>query len=282
MGRHWLEREPDQSPGLRRIRDARQAATAARTQEKQRVREAETATQEAGQKRLEMLARIEQRTAQVTPLLEEIRDYANQTGTYPVALTDDLYLQEGTPQIVKKADILRARRRVVEKELRNPAMLPTSQSGTDVKDLEEIIDLRYGFRGREHVTSVVGTGDYMSEVGGVMDVTFEHGLRLKIIGSTGKIELLRRKTVRIPARGGRFSSSFEHDEIVDDWQPLPTDDSSRKKMLADAFYDPIRLGGSDLPFISSAAHTSGVLEQGGKEPSPVGLLEIAKGFLGLK
>ena len=81
---NWLERDPKDSPGLQRIREAQQAATLAKTQEAQRVRQAEMAKIEAEQKRLEMIARIEQKTAQVLPLLKGIKDFVNQTGMYPL------------------------------------------------------------------------------------------------------------------------------------------------------------------------------------------------------
>lgn len=202
-GKHWLEREPQNSPGLQRIREAQQAVALAKAQEAQRAREAGVAVREAEQKRLEMLARIEQKTAQVLPLLEEIRDFANQARTYPIGLIAIASDSEVVPDIDQEAIVEIA-------DIENPN-IPLK--------VERLIDLKYGY-------------------GGIFPR--EYGIRLKIDYESGIAQLCRQKMKVVPGQIV-FKTKFvpEHKVVIDEWITFPTDSSSQKEILSEAFHNPV-------------------------------------------
>lgn len=272
-GKHWLEREPQDSPGLQRIREAQQAVVAAKAHEEKRSCEAKIVAQEAEQKRLEMLARIEQKTAEILPVLKEVRNFANTTKTFPLGIISN--------RRVKITDPLRI---VVTPKITNADGFSEIQLRNGFQGGE--IQLRYGFEGleyREGNSNDFGTDPDWDEKTSVL-----FGIRLKV--DVDKVSLFRKieKEVFHPASGphtivwGRGGSTqyeghepYTEIEYGEEWQQLPDDKTKLKSELAAAFHDPVYLGTEPLPLSQEVASQS--------EPrAGTGITGLVKGFLGLK
>jgi hypothetical protein len=254
-GKHWLERDPSQSPGLRRIQEAQQAAVLAKTQEAQWAREAEMAKLETKQKRLEMIVKIEQRTAQVFPALEEIRNFANTTKSFPLGIISDPDVRITDPS---RAEVY-------------PEIVPSGWGE---------IQLQFGFKGLKHCEgSVTDFGSYpdWEEEKSVL-----FGIRLKV--EPDKVLLFQRKEKKVfipgkPSTGGRGGSygNEPYTKVVyeEKWQELPNDETKLKNKLAIAFHDPVYLGTGRLPFRQE------VTSQPDLQAS-AGISDLVKSLLGLK
>lgn len=269
-----MERDQSQSPGLQRIQEAQQAAVAAKAQAEQQTREtaiaAQKATQEAKRRwseTIERTARIEQ----VLPLLEEIRDFANRTGTYPLAATDrtetyprghefSLVKKEGLPKIIEKATIT----------------LNKNSFSVKRPDNVEIIDLKYSFHGVVPSGHSRGHGDDVYFVSDNQDVTIEQGIRLKVYRPSGLVGLCRQKAEKEPEwHSSKWGTLGGHTIIEETCEMLPNDEISLKRILSEAFHDPIYLGTEPFPF-----HQEEITQP---EPqASTGILDLVKGFLGLK
>lgn len=245
-GNYWLERDPKDSPGLQRIQEAQQAAATAKAQAEQQAHGAAIAAQEAERKRLEMIARIEQKTAQVLPLLEEIRDYANQTGTYPLGEDYDkkAWLEQGlTPkiEIIRKAEITEFSYDLNIYDPNKPA---------------KSIELKYGYRGysprygRESDGQIDGSSWRVFE--GWANAVVFYGIKLKI-ANDGTPTVLKKETVHVPYNPGSSSGRAQrepvpaHDEVRVFETLLPEDPNLQKDMLSLIFHDPVHLETVESP-----------------------------------
>lgn len=278
-GKNWLERDPKDSPGLQRIREAQQIVAIAKAQEAQRASKAVIVAQEMDQERskvFEKAAKIDR----VLPLLEEIRDFANQTETYPVAAADrtatwpsgdDFFLVNsgGLPEIVKKSGITAKANELVETEVLS--------SGLPILQNVEVVDLKYGFHGVISGTWHDGHDDVYESGSWEKDVTIEQGIRLRVYRPGGLVELCHQKVNKIPERhwGGRGATFGGYTMIEETWKTLPNDEVSLKRALSEAFHDPVCLGTEPLPLSQEVASQS--------EPQAgTGITGLVKGFLGLK
>lgn len=284
---NWLERDPKDSPGLRRVQEAQQAADLAKAQEAQWAREAEIVAQEVEQEYLkvyEKAAKIDQ----VQSLLQEICDFANLTKTYPVAAADRLAAEGptestfrghefflvnsgGLPEVVEKS-------RITVKAIRH-AVTEVHPSGVPVLRDIEVVDLKYGFHGVIGGTWVVDN-DFVQESGSWdKDVTIEQGIRLRVYPPSGLVELCHQKVNKIPKRhsGGKWGGGGGYTNIEETWKVLPNDEASLKRVLSEAFHDPICLGVGEFP-----RH-----QKIDPQPEPelqvnTGIGGLVKGFLGIK
>ncbi|GEM_PF-7113727 len=246
-GNNWLELDPSQSPGLRRIQEAQQAATLAKAQEAQRAL-AERLAKEAAEKDLrnreshrEMV--VKQRISEISPLLAEIRDFANKTKTYPVSETYVKWHKGDSQELIEAAE--------------------TRITKVD-SDGFGYIDVSYAHRGKamraeaDHDPDSVHTHyHYVDFPAACFD-----GIRIRMSGDTGAMELLSHREVLVPSKkptadhwtsGGR-SSGFvhgepgwaEHIEQQNFWNSLPSDKHAMRQALADAFHDPMQLDTQEL------------------------------------
>ena len=163
MSGQWLERKPDQSPGLQRLELIKATIAKKRLGEERLIEKRQVAVQEAEQKRAEAIVSVEQKTAEITPLLYEIRDFANRTGMYPIGLDYSSRDLLEIPNIVIKAEV-----EVADAE--NPNV---------PKKIERSINLKYGF-------------------GDVRDPR-TYGIKIRIDHESGQTELLRQK-IRVVLR----------------------------------------------------------------------------------
>lgn len=204
MSGQWLERKPDQSPGLQRLELIKATIAKKRLGEERLIEKRQVAVQEAEQKRAEAIVSVEQKTAEITPLLYEIRDFANRTGMYPIGLDYSSRDLLEIPNIVIKAEV-----EVADAE--NPNV---------PKKIERSINLKYGF-------------------GDVRDPR-TYGIKIRIDHESGQTELLRQKIRVVPGQIV-LKTNFvpEHEVVVDEWVAFPDGLSSQKKILAEAFHDPV-------------------------------------------
>jgi len=266
-GNNWLERDQSQSPGLLRIKEAQQAVVLAKTQEAQRAHGREAAKQEAERKRLEMIAKIEQKTAQVLPLLEEIKDFANLKKIYPVGknlLGDAHFERENDLELVGEADVCNGK---------YPRML----------------ELRYAYRGRvtKYSYSDFDTGAVPE---GTKDAALLFGIRIKV-DEDASAKIYKIEEVIIPSHGpyksqpvGRgggselVPASGPSMRIAEKWNDLPDSTDEIRRLVADAFYDPAYLGSEELLFRQEV-----VPQPKQSEPQvSTGIGDLVKGFLGIR
>lgn len=253
-GKNWLERDPKDSPGLQRIREAQQAAAIAKAQEAQWAREAAIAAQEAERKRLEMIARIEQKTAQVLPLLEEIRDFANRTGTYPLGL-----IKRETPT-----------------GLNEVVCIAKIKSHDGLKHLpEKFLEVSYGYKTVHYNISRQTDFDVGGDLGSSEVMAECFGIRLRV-DNNGKTWLYKQNFKYIPAHDGVRGTSWPATtQVIENWVGVPDEETEIKTFLAQAFHNPVYLGTKKPPFREKVA----------PQPEPqanTGIASLVKGFLGLK
>lgn len=231
-------------------------------QEAQWAREAEIAKIEAEQQRLKMIALIEQKTAQVLPLLEEIRDFANTTKTFPLGTTSG-----------SSVTVTDSSRVVVIPEI----------VGNGLGEIQ----LQYGFKGLEYYYT---EGDDLNSGGhGKSETYVLFGIRLKV--NPDEVLLFRRREEKIfvpscedhtilAGKGGSIGikghGSYTKAVYKEEWQRLSDDKAKLKVELADAFYDPSYLIDRDFPSFPRK-----VIFQPEPQTS-TGIAGLVKGFLGLK
>lgn len=260
-GKHWLERDPKDSPGLQRIREAQQAAAAAKAQIEQQAREAEIASREEKRKMSETIQALElakRRIKQFVPYLEEIKDFANETNTFPLPhpFPRDQYSITSTALIEK-------------------ATIQLKDDGTHAYAL-----LSYGYPGCIEVSGKVDYGDYTNDYSAVYPTIVHVGIELRSDRIHGE-EILKRDLVEIPEVKDRYEGRgwvYGHPEEirgVDRYVPLPATEPEIKQVLAEAFHDPIYLGAKLPPFLQEVT----------SQPEPqanTGIADLVKGLLGLK
>lgn len=269
-GKHWLEREPSQSPGLQRIQEAQQAAALAKTQEAQRVCEAEMAKIEAERKKLEMIARIEQKTAQVLPLLEEIRDFANRAGIHPVG---NVPWKDSSKTIKIDPEFILTSKPEVKMKEGNELEISSWRD-----DVAREIELRYSYKGYkarfETVSDGLIDGSQWREFAGWKDAALFFGIKLRI-KRDGSVGISKYETVHIPASGGRGGCSA-HDEVRTVEVLLPEKVLEIKPILAEAFHEPLLLRVEPI---------HNIIQEVTSQPEPqasTGIGGLVKGFLGIK
>ena len=204
MSGNWLERKPEQSPGLQRFGLIKDAIAKKLTEEERLTKKREAVIQETERKRFEVIVGVEQKTAEIMPLLVEIRDFANSTGTYPIGLAYSPRDPLEIPNVVIKAEVA-----VLDAE--NPNV---------PKKIERSIDLKYGF--------------------GDIQTPRTYGIKIRIDHDSGQTELLRQKIRVVPGQIV-LKTNFvpKHEVVIDEWVAFPDDSSSQKKILAEAFHDPV-------------------------------------------
>lgn len=268
-GKHWLEREPQDSPGLQRIREAQQVVALAKVQEAQRVRETEMTKREAKQKRLEMIALIEQKTAQVLPLLEEIRDFANQAGIHPVG---NVPWKDSSETIKIDPEFILTSKPEVKMKQGNELGISSWRD-----DVAREIELRYSYKGYkarfETVSDGLINGSRWSKFAGWKDAALFFGIKLRI-KRDGSVGVSKYETVHIPASGGRGGCSA-HDEVRTVEVLLPEKVLEIKPILAEAFHEPLLLRVEPIPNIQEVI----------SQPEPrtyTSVTDLVKGFFGIK
>lgn len=230
------------------------------------------------------------------PLLEEIRDFANKTKTYPLGpvqfekyneqepspfrgvpfrdpehifvcgLNDEIRFTQTVPQLVKEATI-----RI------------SSYGGMYASDNGRILEVKYGFEGIEYDHSYIDEGfSTQCRLPRSTPVTICYGVRLRMaIAGTqiGDIELCQQReeevTRRVNAEEAREARARgltiePHILLREEWVPFPAKPGEQKAMLAEAFHNPAYLGTTDK------------FAQPVEPQTNTGISGIVKGFLGLK
>lgn len=233
-GNNWLERDPSQSPGLLRVQEAQQTKIAKGKKEaEEAIRQREQNNAENARK-LQLQIRqkeTQQKLASMKPVLEEIRDFANRTKTYPI--TSNCVNDNSEIVLFKGAEVVKK---------------------------EGELELNYAFRGEESV-SVLESWDpdhpnsnhYSSYRSPAVHFV---GIQLRANNETGEIELFSRRSVTVPAvkeiephwvsgKGGYHSQGVrEHEayqKIEECWVPFPDDIKRAQQLLAERFHDPMDL-----------------------------------------
>jgi hypothetical protein len=266
-----LERDPSQSPGLQRIRAVQQAAAVAREEEKQQELARQLATKvavEEEQRRQSRLAEVKIKMTTLIPLLEEIKDFANRREFYP---TSDQCLA-----IHDKPDVLIQKARI-EKSL---------------DELDEVgyLEVNYAHRGTKYDDVSTGDPDHPYSTNVVrFPAACYVGVRLRVNGKTGEVELFSKHEVTIPAVEtvephwvGHGKASYRSEGVMGHkayqrmencWIPFPDDEEQRRQILAATFHDPTHLNLKGLWEIEK-----GEIENNDERT----FLDIAKSIFGLR
>lgn len=232
-----MERKPEQSPGLQRFQEARHREEALRLENERREAterlERGKALREA-EKRLEDRTRvIEERAAVLTPLLCQIRDYANQGNHYPVS--------EGCAKDTYQHDIFQLLRKAEVKLTREDEKVA-------------LLDVKYAHKGS--VWESVKDPDPDSNSYSLVSIPGAcfNGIRVRIDGDTGVTELLSERDVVVPAQkavsehwtsgrnSGRVAGIPGHPEYKTKekyWVSLPDGNEGLRQVLADAFHNTV-------------------------------------------
>lgn len=237
MNRNWLERKPEQSLGLQRIQEVRHKKEALRLENERREvterLEREKALREA-ETRLEDRTRvIKERTAVLTPLLCQIRDYANQGNHYPVSeeCAESTY-QHDIFQLLRKAEVKLTRE----------------------DERVAFLDVKYAHKGIVWKSVKDPDPDSNSYSSVTIPGACFNGIRVRIDGDMGVTELLSERDVVVPAQkavpehwtsgrsGGRVAGipgRAEYKTKEKYWVSLPDDNEGLRQALADRFHNPI-------------------------------------------
>lgn len=291
-GNNWLERDPKDSPGLQRIREAQEAAAAAKAQAGQQAREAAIAAQEAERKRLEMIAKIEQKTAQILPLLEEIRDFANRNrcfpiGVFPDELVPDTFggssedmgelVKSPNPKVVSPAVIFTSRAGTIQYLQKSSGLTPPTSillEKVDTASQEADISVAYGFQGKLRRKVEYQRGDNVGYETEEHNVLFNYGVRIHV--SADGVALLQQGAQGILSHNhfGVFHRGGK--KLSESWIELPGNDNARKQLLAEAFHNPAYLGAEEF-YIPTEPTFQPIEPQ-----TNTGIGSLVKGLLGLK
>lgn len=260
--RHWLERDPSQSPGLQRILETQQAAATAKAQAEQQAHEAAIAAQEARQQRTAQEILVGDLTDRILPTMEEIKDFANRTKAYPIG-------DKGRNYLVSPLKLI------------NPAAVEVSRS------FEPVVDIRlvYGFRG-----SRIGSKRICDDW---VDRTYEtvegYGINARIVANNDRAEILvltqKTEIETLPATpGGNFAKVYHPPKPerkvkrdINEWVKIenPFDDESIKHCLGEAFHNPVHLDEINSPMLQAASLQP-------ESQTSMGIASLIKGLWGLK
>lgn len=179
---------------------------------------------------------FEQKARALRPSLEEIKNFANTTGAYP--LDRDRWEK---PQLIQPAEVT---------------------DFFDTKDKNSFLRMSYGVKGVISESFPSSDPDSHSMETVFSDSVDYIGISLQIDTDSGTTSLLSKKEITIPPQkeipggwvGGGRSSYYkpgvparpEHTKIMTEWIPLSEDPQLLKKQLADAFHDSVFLGSERL------------------------------------
>lgn len=228
-GKHWLERDPSQSPGLQRIQTMRQAAKDSDAALAEIAKQEKILATEMDRKLKEGLRVAQNKFNKLSTSLQQIVDYANVQGAYPLGSvledTDGYCLDSTNPQVIRKAEVRF-----------NP------------KDAS--YELRYGFSA--HTTAGKPIYDSDSSHHYPLPAEMFFGMKLRLGAEEGEVLVLRRReTTKLEERRAfRSGIPLEPEEtkyLQEEWIPVPTESENVKVVLTEAFHNPVYLGSEVIP-----------------------------------